>query len=419
MDAHAVLSEFLKQKNTNGATLSSLLVENQQQIISSFGGLGNMIELCLTNPNASQYMNDNSNPLNSFAQLLQTIDNTVHENDTGETKINTQAESLTVSTAIKFYLCKLTIDCYPTNNLLFILMSNLCTNTKISFPSVYNYILSKQLILIVLFLNSTLIIAWAVAAYFDAISDVLIIILMFGAFIRILYCMALVSTVNITMVDLITNTFDFWFKVYNVLIWIISLWINAYNINEYGVHNAWDSDGIIGMATIVDQLSQMLVFFMFFIEDAIPLSVNAKKGAIILFTIAATINVMFRYFFLQDFQWNPFNSEYTKISFKSIIISSQINLIIFISKPILSDIMRYLRNRICGIRYTYGNKVTENYNCHRCATIYKRPYLKWYKIKPSIDNGNGGRRDHDADRESVKAINSLQMTQNIVTASNE
>ena len=388
----AVLSKFLKQKNANTVNLLCTLEENQEQIISSFGGLANMIELCLTNPNASKYINNNCNSdhLDSFAQLLEMMDHTEQEDTTGDIKINTQAcknniqsQSLTVTTATEFNRSRLTIDCYPNNNLLFRLMNwnywnILCTNTNISFLSVYKYILSKQLFLIVLCLSSILLIAWITAAFIDAVSDVIIVFLIFGSFMRVLYCIALISIVNITTVDLITNTFDFWFKVYNLLLWIVVMWINGFNTGENGLYVGFDPQGATGVLVIVDQLSQLLTYFLCFVEDAIPVPMNAKRCVIVLLIIAATINVLNRYFFTPDFQWNPFNSKYTQISFKSVLISSQVNLMIFISKPILSDIMRYCKNRIRGVRYKSGNIVTENFNCYRSATIYKRPHVKWY-----------------------------------------
>ena len=141
---------------------------------------------------------------------------------------------------------------------------------------------------------------------------------------------------------------------------------------------------------------------------------NAKRCVIVLFIMAATINVLNRYFFTPDFQWNPFNSKYTQISFKSVLISSQVNLIIFISKPILSDIMRYCKNRIRGVRYKSGNIVTENFNCYRSATIYKRPHVKWYIIKPSIDDSDD---DINTDHESIQIVDTVEIAQNVASIS--
>ena len=52
--------------------------------------------------------------------------------------------------------------------------------------------------------------------------------------------------------------------------------------------------------------------------------------------ILLTYSVLGDHFFAHDTEWNPFGDhgfKHTQISFKSIVISSTINLIVFIAKP--------------------------------------------------------------------------------------
>ena len=54
-----ILETFLHHKQENASKLSVAIDERQEEMIASFGGLTNMIELCLTNPNASNYIDPN------------------------------------------------------------------------------------------------------------------------------------------------------------------------------------------------------------------------------------------------------------------------------------------------------------------------------------------------------------------------
>ena len=111
----------------------------------------------------------------------------------------------------------------------------------------------------------------------------------------------------------------------------------------------------------------------------------------VVYVLFAISNFAYLYFYAKDFEWNPFDFEYSQISFKSIILSSIINLIIFVSKPSFNDIMRYLKGKIgkCKLLSKSNTKIiNKKRDYQRCGTVYKRPYLKWYDIKSSIDDMN-------------------------------
>ena len=54
-----------------GSPLSEIFCKEQNEVIASFGGLTNMVELCLTHPNAQQYIDINSNQFTSFKDMLE------------------------------------------------------------------------------------------------------------------------------------------------------------------------------------------------------------------------------------------------------------------------------------------------------------------------------------------------------------
>ena len=68
------------------------------------------------------------------------------------------------------------------------------------------------------------------------------------------------------------------------------------------------------------------------------------------------------------------------------------NLIVFVSKPLFADIMRYCRNCACNyntnVTMIGGRKGIKNSQCQRCTTIHKRPYVKWHKMIPGTTSND-------------------------------
>lgn len=101
---------------------------------------------------------------------------------------------------------------------------------------------------------------------------------------------------------------------------------------------------------------------------------------IIIHTINSIINI---YFYNIDYQWNPLDFEYSQISFKSIRLSSLINIALFVAKPLFGDLMRYLRGIVChkDNSSTLTAAIVKQAEYQRCATVYKRPYSQWHKLE--------------------------------------
>ena len=78
------LDNFLRLKQSNEQELSNFLIEHQQQLIESCGGLTNVIELCLTNPNNLQYINTQSN---QFETLKHKLTDKLNESNCSDTNI--------------------------------------------------------------------------------------------------------------------------------------------------------------------------------------------------------------------------------------------------------------------------------------------------------------------------------------------
>ena len=90
------------------------------------------------------------------------------------------------------------------------------------------------------------------------------------------------------------------------------------------------------------------------------------------------------FFIVEDFRWNPlkkYNYEYTEISFKSVLITSFLNFIIFSLKPLLSDIGRTVKLKLFGADSFTGNELYVNDKYEKCNGVHKTPYLNWSQLQ--------------------------------------
>ena len=166
-----ILARFLNEKQANASRLSASFCEKQEDVIASFGGITNMIELCLTNPNASKYIDTDCKQFDSLRKILKlnddSSDSALKKNrsislikiydDENINDINTHIHThthnynhnqlqqiQTVKTVAEYYHSTLILDCDARNSLLFKLIKNGNTASYL-----HNKILSKTLFMIV------------------------------------------------------------------------------------------------------------------------------------------------------------------------------------------------------------------------------------------------------------------------------
>ena len=248
----------------------------------------------------------------------------------------------------------------------------------------YDTILSKRLFIFIICLGvmySVTLFLWFYTPSFETI-------LLFNI-VRILLCIVtilcgtcLILVANKTVTDLITHTFDFWFKIYNLILLYSSVWILLYGVANDNDDDAPEDNTYEFIFLIFYHIGVALIFIFIFVLDAIPISVKLKRAALVAATLACIVETNYIYFYSQDYEWNPFNSQYSQISFKSMSLSTSFNLTIFISKPVWSDLMRCLRKTLCSKANMLNITVTDHdkgKQCQRCHTVYKRPYLKWHQ----------------------------------------
>ena len=444
---NVVLREFKFVKDANEAKLAALLDKHQTQVIESFGGLLSMIELCLTNNTASQHIDIHSKQFKLFEQILK--DTNGEQRDENESKEqvdikfngdknnnkNTQVQSLAnthptkVSSLIpiskpqrqiqithtqsEFDHSMMILDCNQKNNVWFRLINNEIVGKKF-----YHFILSRiyfGIVCLSLFAYAISIVLWL---YWDSHTisiNIVITLEIIQSILAIIYCISLMLTANIFILKLIVNTFDFWFKSYNAILGVIAL--DFLYLNDLNVNHRLPRESVASLfsanMTVVELI---LISFTFFCVDAIPVSINMKRILFALISLMMTRFMVVEYFYGEDYEWNPFDEhdfKYAKISLKSVVISSGINVILFMGKPMFVDLIRYVQKLTklkcsCNIHSnsesndTSVNSKSNNDDKHdeskthmhinphndndmdycltRCSTVYKRPFIKWNKL---------------------------------------
>ena len=215
----------------------------------------------------------------------------------------------------------------------------------------------------------------------------------------VLSCSYLLS-VNGTLFKLILQTFDFWFKMYNLFVYLIlSIYIRSNMISTSigGGNKKIDNlDASTWGYSIFTGIATFLIFFWMFLLDATLLSTTTKNVSILLLCFYFSYYGFVVYFTIDDMNWNPFSSYnnvslYTNINVKLLFISALLNMEIFILKPMIGVLARSLKRRLCcktTLSILENNNMTE---LQECRTIYKRPTIKWKNIdwfKFQVHNGS-------------------------------
>ena len=211
--------------------------------------------------------------------------------------------------------------------------------------------------------------SYAVSDYHDAIYHLLVI----AAYtVSIVLSVSYIFSANIGIVTFIIQTFDFWYKMYNLMLLIIS---SYFIIPDYVENTSY---------YVVASLGSMCGYILSFVMDALSVENKYKNLFIIVVVLWSMYISLSVYFIVDDTSqyWNPFekyNFKYSRINFKSTFVSSQFNLCLFMFKPIFSQINRKIRRCI-------GKQISKNTKqgaqddrsfVQRSYVLYKRPCVHW------------------------------------------
>lgn len=390
---------FTQQSAANRLLYTNALQNNQQSIIEYFGGIEKIVDICLSSQ--KDYHTINPGKLKQFEQML--VSNGVAINQQVQSRVRTHStlHDLHSNSVRHFIKNQITVMIDPSSNL----YSKFLSLEQQKY--VIKYMITSKLYFILMCIIFGIFYSVSQTVWFINNSNYIL------SYFILVCCSYTVSTTlaisyilsaDFDICLLIFRTFDFWYKVYNLILWIVASYIC--NIFPGTIHFTFTS------------ISLVTVFVTTFLFDAIQMPTICKISTICIVSSYCIYNAIIAYLTIEDVYWDPFEQynynyntagidrSYTRWNIKALFTSSCVNLILFIMKPIFSQIARY-----CCRKAKFAKKskhdtntindrdVVDNYNCdddqlerfsliHRSYTLYKRPYLKWFKIKYENDDSN-------------------------------
>ena len=356
--------------DANNKTYQQVLNDCQNEIIDAFDGLDTMIHLCLTNPKF--LTNEYKSQYNAFMNLMESknimIDNNIYMQKTTTSDMYSEKHGDVILFDFeKFSKYSFGILANYSDCLYFIVLPT----TRARY--IFNNILHAKAYPVCSASTSTIIFVlgqiYAVCFDYDTIYYLLIII---AYSIGIVVCLTYILSANISIVKLIIQTFDFWYKVYNLILWIVS---SYFAIPWFRINTGY---------YIISSLAVICGFGLSFVLDGISIEIKYKNFYIIVTVLWGMYAVIMVYFYIDDTNnyWNPFkqhNFHYSRINFKNVFISSQFNLCLFMLKPIFSQINGKIKKCLCNIRKKKNVTKDDKLFVERSYNLYKRPCVHWMR----------------------------------------
>ena len=376
------LSNYAAQSEANETTYKKVLEKNKEEIISALGGLDIIIKLCLTNIDGKDEID-----AEKFAALQSTINKELkcfHNNTT------THDDSLSFGSELE-HASPASMTSSPSNDMIAHNLPQFCRNSIIFVAdsqnnfyfkycnyTIANFIFYKVLLTkwypLVSMLGGTIVLCLSVICFDLNYHHTGTLFAVLGGIISIVFWISCILCVNFDIFYLTMRRFGFWFKVYNLVVYIISVGACLF-IFKVTPHQEARADIIVSI------LLTVLAYFWACILDGIPISPTIKESVIVLLLIQGFVSCSMTYFTFDEAYWNPFESygwKHSRIDFKSVFLSAAMNLVIFTAKPILSDIGAHCASRLCNTnprrRHAHSQRKT---SYDRCYNVYTRPYLHW------------------------------------------
>ena len=253
----------------------------------------------------------------------------------------------------------------------------------------------------------------------ETIADIMQILTFVVGFV---VCVAYISSVNIDVFSMIMHSFDFWYKMINLMLCMISLsWMVLRMPTQQEKSYIGDFGGVLVWA----QISFFTMFTMICLSDAILFTVKVRQFfssgialSLVWFAISIFFNVNENESYLN---WNPFSmykngiGKYTNINCKSLALSSLSNLMLFLLKPSFSNIGKKTKKCLCQAVKKKPSKQGNNYNVNstsgnkylmQSTSVYKKPYFQWKNVNISHDQNND---DESKEQELGVSIGNFQL----------
>ena len=227
-------------------------------------------------------------------------------------------------------------------------------------------------------------------------SDIYVVLRFLYCFFTTSWILSWISIMNIDVISIIFHTFDFWFKTWNLILWLITFFcIHIIKTDRYIADLMFSAIGL--------SMAAMAAFLL----DAIPIAYKMKQFILICVTFCYILILIFSYFTYPEVLYNPFEKynfkhTYTQISLKSTFMGSYCNIVLFIGKPLFTDIKDMLKPVVKRIKCKQDkndsntkkgsnnkNKTNNknNNDTERLVCVYKRPKIKWDYKKSIASSG--------------------------------
>ena len=403
------LKQFIEQNDQNIEIVNTTINNNKDNILDAFGGLNNMIHLCLTNPNACQHIAPEK--FSKFESIMNaqhicnpfaTIDDAgVQAHPIG----NSDLKYLSLSDKELYAIGQQPIESAPASK---DITMNIDNDSGVTIACDKDEYKHHRLILhsskqdtLYLSIRIPAVCHWAVMSFvffimllaviIHEVSDrsalYLILLTIVHSF-TTTYMITMLLTCNKIILRLIINTFDFWFIVWNLLNMHISRAIIGVLENDpiyYKIARSASATVAILLAVIIDGV---------YIERHPMVTKKILRILVILFYVIFNVSV---YFHVKDVTWNPFEKygiKESQLSFKSLYLSSVSNVALFAFKPMFKDAIKLCYRIRSAMSHVIGN-LNENENLtsdirqsrvpskdyEACGSLYKRLYIQWINKK--------------------------------------
>ena len=366
-----------------------------------------MIDLCLTNPSFSS--DTYKSQFDSFKTLMESQNININIEDQftiiddnyyidQQTAIGDKKKNeMILPNLEEFYRYSLGLVAYYNDNLYFTFLST----QKAKY--IYDSVLSTKLYpLCAIVVGSALAIIGETYSHFFDFDSIYYSLIIGSYTVGMFLALSYIFSVNISILTFIIQTFDFWYKMYNLVIWIVS----GYYVNKTILKNT--------PYHVIASLALICVYCFLFVLDAIRID-NIYKNMFIVTVVSYAVYIGWYVYFVVDDRncnWNPFEQyhlQYSQINFKSVFIASHINLCLFILKPIFNQMNRRMKRRYKQEKKN-ERKVTKDDGVfvQRSFILYKRPYVHWV-LDSNIDLFGTGTSATQASSPSPTVKNDTQM----------
>ena len=207
--------------------------------------------------------------------------------------------------------------------------------------------------------------------------------MLLDAIIMFVFSLSYLFSCNIDIVWIISQSFDFWFCMYNLVVFTVS---NVTTLEGTRGHGTSLFDVFFGLnvfEVIVTTLTMILVFYL----DACYFSLTNRCIVIVTLNAIWVVNYITVYWYVDIndsfYIWNPFkqyNFQYTNVNWKNMYLSSLSNIVVFTMKPVFGYFINKLTRSSNNNTSIAPRKGMVRFTSQSLAIHHRRPRLQWNSV---------------------------------------